>query len=140
MAVPFVPLFDGLAVFGEAVIMDPVPMPARMAITQYPGVHGSQIQRLGACGTVFNVSGAIVGVNFVDIDLNIDTLRNYMHVQFVASMRDTINRVWPQCMFTSFSPQDRYTPYSGVYGSTILRDGIMKRYSATLITPHVTIF
>lgn len=140
MAVPFTPLFNGLPVFGEAVVMDPTPIPARAAITQYPGVHGSQVQRLGACGTTFTVTGVIVGTDYTDIDLNIDLLRNYCHTQFVASLFDTIGRTWPQCYFTSFSPQDRYMVYTGPYNGILLRDGLMKQYTATLLTPQVLVF
>jgi hypothetical protein len=107
----FVPTYDGIPIFGEAVSMQHVPNATQHQIDAFFGVGGQISLFGGSRGRTFLISGVLIATEDVDDPTTIGDLNSFealilSYADGIArTLTDTRGRAWPFVFFRGeFSP------------------------------------
>lgn len=101
---PNTPTFNNLAIFGDAVVIRPLPAPPAVQVTAFGGVNGVDLLRLGSRGTVLHCTGLLWSDTYQGLALLLDTWRQFADFQATNAaftgytVVDTIDRIWQGCL------------------------------------------
>lgn len=106
---PSIPTFNGLALFGTAITVAPIPSPNARSYYSVPGLNGVFSKNQGSRGGRTQVSGLLVAPTPGDLFLLEQAVRYQMASGFVSVFTDLNGVAWPYTVIESFQPADPVT-------------------------------
>jgi hypothetical protein len=97
------PLFDGLAMFGEAVNFKPAtPNPVDLQISAYPGVYGLHVTNMGGRGGTTIATGTLVAFDDAALTDLEDVFRAYQQSAAPCILIDDMGNAWPMVVLLNY--------------------------------------